>query len=120
MNLLYRIGYYLIGFSVGLIFLTFVFSGKKTSCNYSPTARVKSNLLQKKFKLSFKLQNQYPQINDSVLRKYIEEGNIDFSRSETQLDSCRIYHIDFENNENFFLKVSNCEKILEVINAKFP
>ena len=48
MSLFYRIGYYLVGFSVGLIFLAFVFNGKKTSCNYSPSSRVKSSLLQKK------------------------------------------------------------------------
>ena len=49
MNLLYRLGYYFVGFSVGLIFLTFIFSGKKTSCNYSPSARVKRNLEKKKY-----------------------------------------------------------------------
>ena len=47
MRVIDRFGYYLGGFSVGLIFLGFVFSGKKTSCNYGPSARV-NNLLQKK------------------------------------------------------------------------
>ena len=52
MRVIDRFGYYLGGFSVGLIFLGFVFSGKKPSCNYGPSARVKNNLLQKKIAFS--------------------------------------------------------------------
>ena len=48
MKVLYRLGYYLGGFSVGLILLAFILNGKKTSCNYTPNARVIDNLLQKK------------------------------------------------------------------------
>ena len=57
MKLLYRLGYYFVGFSVGLIFLTFIFSGKKTSCNYSPSARVKGNLEKKEIFISQELRN---------------------------------------------------------------
>ena len=52
MRVIDRFGYYLGGFFVGLIFLGFIFSGKKTSCNYGPSARVKNNLLQKKIAYS--------------------------------------------------------------------
>jgi len=45
MRVIDRFGYYLGGFSVGLIFLGFVFSGKKTSCNYGPSARVKNKVI---------------------------------------------------------------------------
>ena len=47
-GLIRRLGYYLGGFSVGIILLTFILSGKKTSCNYGPNARVIDNLTQKK------------------------------------------------------------------------
>jgi hypothetical protein len=120
MSLFYRIGYYLVGFSVGLIFLAFVFNGKKTSCNYSPSSRVKSSLLQKKIHLSDKFKTQYPKINDSILRALIKRGNINFSKSETQLDSCRVYYIDFVNDKNSFLKVANCEKKVAVLKVQIP
>ncbi len=120
MGLFYRLGYYLAGFTVGLIFLAFVFNGKKTSCNYSPSARVKSDLLQKKIEFSPQIHRLYPHINDSVLRAYITQGNINFSKSETQLDSCRIYHINFGSDKNSFLKVANCEKRLDVLKVQLP
>ena len=44
MAFLKRLGYYLFGLSIGVIILSFIFSGKKTSCNYGPQARVKSQL----------------------------------------------------------------------------
>ncbi len=39
MKLIQRIGYYLGGFSIGLVILAFFLNGKKTSCSYGPDAR---------------------------------------------------------------------------------
>jgi hypothetical protein len=52
MKFLYRLGFYFGGFSIGLIFLAFILNGKKTSCNYTPNARVIDNLLQKEIMIS--------------------------------------------------------------------
>ena len=120
MQFLYRLGYYLAGFSVGIVFLIFVFSGKKTSCNYGPSSRVKSNLFQKVIKFDPTLENQYPNINDSLLRLYIKKGTIDFSKSETKLDSCSVYHIKLENFDNSYLKIKNCDKYADIISIKLP
>ena len=64
---LYRIGFYLIGFSVGLMFLTFILDKKKTEFNYSPSARVKSNLLKKKVRISSKLLIENQILTDSLI-----------------------------------------------------
>ena len=48
MKLIQRIGYYLIGFSIGLIILAFFFNKKNTSCSYGPNARVLKNINSKK------------------------------------------------------------------------
>ncbi len=48
MKTLYRLGYYFVGLSLGLVIVSFVFSGKKTSCNYGPQARVLANLAKKR------------------------------------------------------------------------
>ena len=74
MNFLYRLGYYFAGFSVGLIFLTFIFSGKKTSCNYSPSDRVKGNLENKEISISQELQNKYPFLDENLIKNYIKNG----------------------------------------------
>ena len=47
MSLMRRLGYYLGGFSIGLILLAFFLSGKRTSCDYGPEARVLKNIRTK-------------------------------------------------------------------------
>ena len=79
MRVIDRFGYYLGGFSVGLIFLGFVFSGKKTSCNYGPSARVKNNLLQKKIDFSPNYNNKIF-LTDSLVKSLINVGVITFLR----------------------------------------
>jgi len=44
MKFIHRLGYYLGGFSIGLIFLAFFLSGKRASCDYGPDARVLKNI----------------------------------------------------------------------------
>lgn len=119
MKLLYRLGYYLAGFSVGLIFLAFIFSGKKTSCNYGPSARVKDNLLQKEILLGPEVRKRFPALTDSTIRTYINRGKLNFSKSKTQLDSCRIYHIELQE-EQAFIEVANCKRQVEVLNLMQP
>ena len=120
MKILYRLGYYLGGFSVGLILLAFIFSGKKTSCNYSPSARVKDNLLQKEIRIPSDLQNQFPQLSDSIIRNLIDQGEINFSKSDTKRDSCRLYFIEIESKILETFEVTNCAKTITLISFKKP
>ena len=46
--------------------------------------------------------------------------NIDFSNRDTQLASCKVYHIDFGNDKNSFLEVANCEKKVAVLKVQIP
>lgn len=116
MKLLYRLGYYFVGFSVGLIFLTFIFSGKKTSCNYSPSARVKGNLEKKEIFISQELRNKYPFLDESLIKNYIRNGKIDFSRSNVKLDSCKTYFFNLSKKNILNFEVINCSKIIELKN----
>lgn len=120
MKILYRFGYYLGGFSVGLIFLAFIFNGKKTSCNYSPSARVKDNILQKEIKIPLELQKKFPQLTDSLVRLYIDRGDINFSKSDTKRDSCRMYYIAVGPKSNGAFEVTNCDETLTVISYLKP
>ena len=47
MKFIHRLGYYLGGFSIGLILLAFFLQGKKTSCDYGPNARTTKNIANK-------------------------------------------------------------------------
>tara|TARA_S200000501_G_scaffold182745_1_gene172181 strand:+ start:3523 stop:3894 length:372 start_codon:yes stop_codon:yes gene_type:complete len=109
-----RLGYYLGGFSVGIILLTFILSGKKTSCNYGPNARVIDKLTKKKIILSPTIRKNFSHLNDSIIKVYVTHGNVNFSKSDTQRDSCRLYHIDTKN-KLIALQIENCKKAVLVV-----
>lgn len=117
MSLLRRFGYYLGGFSVGLIFLAFFFSGKKTTCDYSPNARVKKNIRIKKRAYSDNVQNQLNSglIDSASINSLLYKGDVNFSESNTKLDSCKIYVIDGELSEKVIkLTIENCDSVATI------
>jgi len=119
MKLIQRIGYYLGGFSIGLILLAFFLSGKKASCSYSPNARVLKNISIKPLKYSDEalmfIDNK--NIDTSIINTVLRKGNVNFSLSNTSLDSCKIYVIeeDVENIE-FLLTIENCDSLATLKN----
>ena len=49
-------------------------------------------------------------IDSTSLSNLMRTGNVNFSKSQTKLDSCNIYVIEGEfNNKDFVLEVENCE-----------
>ena len=121
MTLLQRIGYYLGGFSIGLIVLAFFLSGKKTSCDYSPSARVKKNMRIKELKYSpevsgFMASNA---IDTTTISYLLKKGSVNFSESNTKLDSCKIYVIEGDfNNQELKLKIENCDSTATIQNIE--
>jgi hypothetical protein len=113
MKFIHRLGYYLGGLSVGLIFLAFFLNGKRASCDYGPQARVLKNINSKPFVISNKAQTALEALDiDSVaFRSLIRKGRVNFSESQTHLDSCNIYIIEGEHNEKkISAEVKNCSK----------
>ncbi len=118
MNFIQRLGYYLGGFAVGLIFLSFFLSGKKTSCSYSPQARAIKNINLKELQLSEEVlvKTKTLNISQNQIAKLVSNGRINFSKSNTKLDSCKQYVI--ESKEHKVLKsvlVENCENVATVL-----
>ena len=117
MKLLHRVGYYLGGFSVGLIFLAFFLSGKRTSCDYSPNARVLKSIRVKPHKYSNNLISaiQSNEIDSLAIEFLLLKGNVNFSESDTKLDSCNIYVIEETYNKaDIKLSVKNCEVLAHI------
>lgn len=117
MKFIHRLGYYLGGFSIGLIVLAFFLSGKKTSCDYGPNARTIKNISSKKIRYSentkfFIITYRLDSIKVSNL---IKTGDIDFSKSQTHLDSCKIYTIESKlDSEEVILMVENCKEVATI------
>lgn len=114
MNLAQRLFYYLGGFAVGIILLLFFLGGKKTSCDYGPNARVLKNIRIKKRIISYEAAQSLMQMNldTAAITTLLASGNVDFSKSNTTLDSCKTYsiHGSFETKKLEFL-VQNCDSI---------
>ncbi len=117
MKLLYRLGFYLIGFSIGLIFLSLILKGKKTSCNYGPNDRVISSLSKK----SWKQQNKLSPAFDSIeFQAFLNKASVDFVKSDTQKDSCKVYYINgYWVDKPISITVENCEKTVEVLSLNY-
>lgn len=118
MKFIHRLGYYLGGFAIGLIILMFFLNGKDASCDYGPNARTVKNISSKPIHyseeaLSFINNHQFDSITIKNLVKY---GSVDFSKSKTKLDSCKVYHIDNSyKGLDIQLKIQNCDSLSKVL-----
>lgn len=122
MKLIQRLGYYLGGFSVGLIVLAFFLSGKKTSCSYGPNARVLKNISTKKLIYSEVVREAIDEelIDTSSISYLLTKGNVNFSKSNTKLDACKIYVIEESIQEKeVALTVENCDSIATIKQITF-
>ncbi|MBP2832646.1 DUF4258 domain-containing protein [Aquimarina sp. U1-2] len=121
MKLAQRLFYYLGGFVIGLIILFFFLGGKKTSCNYSPTARVLKNIRSKESVLSQQVLAQMKSydIDTADISILLLKGSVDFSKSNTTLDSCKIYFVEGTVKEKAIsLFVENCDSIAKINTLK--
>lgn len=121
MKFIHRLGYYLGGFSIGLIFLAFFLSGKRASCDYGPEARVLKNINSKPRIISEKAKESIAliAIDSTSLSNLMRTGNVNFSESQTKRDSCNIYVIEGEfNNKVIALEVENCETKATLLSIK--
>lgn len=118
MKLIHRIGYYLGGLSIGLIFLFIFLNGKKVSCDYGPEARVIKNINSKPLGFSTEAKEQmFLQAIDSVqLKTFLKSGDVNFSESDTRAKPCGIYHIEGQVNDlPAMAKVKNCDSLVTVV-----
>ncbi|MDR6301034.1 hypothetical protein [Mesonia maritima] len=122
MKLAHRLGYYFSGFVIGIIILFFFLSGKKTSCDYGPDARVLKNIRTKKLDYSSNaaLFFQQNKIDSTSIYAVLTNGDVDFEESITDLDSCNIYVINSDKEKkNLQLSIKNCDSIATIEQAKF-
>jgi len=126
MKLIYRIAYYLGGFTIGIILLLFFLSGKRTSCDYGPNARTLKNIRTKRASYSSSALKALSDNNldTAAIQSVFLNGNVLFSESDTRPDSCKIYMVEsLYEKKNIKVKVQNCNKeaaILDVFIIKNP
>jgi hypothetical protein len=124
MRLRYRFAYYLIGFTFGLFFVTAMFMGKDTRCNYFPNARVLNDLRNKPFAYSDEASAILAQgwIDSTDIKNSLTYGDVDFDQSNVQVGSGKRYIIEGKTvkNQAIELKVINyaSKAVLKEISKK--
>jgi hypothetical protein len=121
MAFLKRLGFYLIGLSVGLVFLFFFLKKKSeetgASFCYFPNCRVLKELRSKPLIYSEQIDRLITeQILDSVTLVYfLNEGDINFKKSNTKSKNCKTYLIEGIVKEKLqSLTVKNCDSTVLV------
>ena len=103
MSFLKRLYYFSTGLIIGIIFLFFILNGKKTSCNYGPSARVIDNIISKE--LTFNVEKD--SVENEKLIDIISNGKVRFNKSDVNKKPCAIYFIE---SEDLNLLIENCDK----------
>lgn len=127
MAFLKRLGFYLIGFSIGLIFLFFFLKKKSdetgaTFC-YLPNCRVLKELRSKPLAYSKQIDQMiYNKTLDSLTINYfMQEGDVNFKKSDTKNTGCKTYIIEGTIEEKLMtLTVKNCDSITLLENIQIP
>ena len=117
MKFIHRVGYYLGGFSIGLVLLAFFLQGKKTSCDYGPNARTTKNIANKSKLYTSEAESAMDsyKLDTLTISNMIRFGSVDFSKSDTKSKGCKTYHIDNSYKDNEFeLLVKNCDTIATI------
>jgi len=122
LKLIQRIGYYLGGFSLGLIILAFFLNGKKTSCAYGPEARVLKNINTKTLVYPSHIQELLvnKSLDKTTITNALLKGDVNFSESNSRQEPCGIYAIESSiHDEEVILTVENCDSIATLQDIKW-
>lgn len=110
-----RLGWYLVGVSIGLVFLAFILKKKSGEegidfC-YLPNCRVLKDIRSKMFSIAKSNDTiSFEKLDDEV-KNILLNGTIDFGRSETKSKPCKTYFVESENGK-IELQLKNCpEKV---------
>ncbi|PKD16124.1 hypothetical protein APR41_10035 [Salegentibacter salinarum] len=120
MKLIHRIGYFSVGLFFGIMILLFFLSGKKTSCDYSPDARVLKNIRIKERVFTEEAFSYFEnnKLDTALVSLSLEDGDVDFSRSNTETGPCNIYLITNEVDSAILeLQIENCDSTATIQKA---
>ena len=125
MSLLKRIGYYLVGLSIGLVFLSIFFKKKSeqtgVSFCYLPNCRTLKDLRAKPLLLSEETNRSLQEMAADTLdiNQLLTDGFVDFSLSDTRSVPCKTYLINGEiNRQKVVVKAKNCPEEVEILSVE--
>lgn len=117
MKLSFRLLYYFLGFSVGSMIVYYIWVEKNTSFDYGPSARVLKNIRIKEKTFSPQVLEALHKnsLDTSAVSTILQSGSVDFSKSNTRLDSCKQYVLTGTVDKfHLELTVENCDSLAKV------
>ncbi|WP_373517154.1 DUF4258 domain-containing protein [Pricia sp.] len=121
MAFLKRLGFYLVGLSIGIVFLT-IFLKKKSEetgvefC-YFPNCRTLKDIRSKQILYSEDINRMLAdkQLDSLDITTLLTDGEVDFGRSDTKSEACKTYFIKgFVKEREAVLKVRNCQEKVSI------
>lgn len=120
MAFLKRLGFYLVGLSIGIVFLTLFLKKKSeetgTEFCYFPNCRTLKDIRSKPIAYSdeIKLLLEQKKLDTLDIAYFLNDGEVDFGKSDTKSIPCKTYFIEGSVNEKErVLTVRNCaDKVL--------
>ena len=112
-----RLGFFLFGLSIGLVFLT-IFLKKKsqetgTEFCYFPNCRTLKDIRAKQISYSDAIGQliQQQELDSTDINGFLYNGEVDFAKSETKTKPCKTYYIEgMVKDKAAILKVKNCSE----------
>lgn len=106
-------GWYLVGLSIGLVFLVFFLKKKSGEegidfC-YLPNCRVLKNMRSKTLTFGEALPEAYR--DTTLILKFLTDGDVDFGKSNTKSKPCKLYFVE---KGTVYLKIKNCSNKIVV------
>lgn len=120
MDILRRVGYYLIGVTIGIVGVSFFWKKKDVSFDYGPNARTLKSIRYKKIQYSEKalvlMQNQ--NVDTVAVNQLLKMGDVKFSESKPQQKPCAEYKIyGKEQLKNLSILVERCDSVATILNV---
>lgn len=102
--MLKRIGYYLVGVVLGSLLVMVFFGDRDLQCSYFPNDRVLSDLRKKEitFSPTAKCKWDCAELDSLAFDYILNNGEVDFSKSQTKEESQKAYYIQSKKFEKEF------------------
>lgn len=120
MDFIKRLGYFLVGLSIGIVFLTFFFKKKSdetgVSFCYLPNCRTLKDMRSKPIYYSDEIKQLLleKKLDSSTVTEFLMKGDVDFGNSDTKSKPCRTYLVEGDSKGQYaLLTFKNCtDKVL--------
>ncbi|HEY4539481.1 MAG TPA: hypothetical protein VIG94_05695 [Faecalibacter sp.] len=113
---------YLMGVSIGLVFVAMAFGPRAFSCNYFPNARVLEEATAKNLKFTNEAAVFFETegLDSTFLKKKLfSKSKIDFDKSDKNGVPCRTYLADYKDeSKNYEMVFEICKETSKLISIK--